>query len=161
MRLLFVLEVIILKTLHHLQMRGFEGKDIKEFAENFNRSMEWVLDFSQKFDEPVVDLQNLRGYVIFRNTEKVAENYRDQLDLYNLRVTCGQCDKFRRTKYSWGECDYCNGELRMADECCDRFFTEWQNGECWLKKGEEKKYEEAINEFRSKSLCDGKRPDAI
>lgn len=132
-----------MKTIKRTQMNSFEGATLKEFTDNFNKSMEWVSRFSGEYKEPVVDIANLRGYVIYTEVARIPENYRDMLDLACLRVSCGQCKHFNSTKYNWGECPYCRGELRKDDECCDTFFKHWEDDDCWLTEGEEE-YKDAI-----------------
>lgn len=135
-----------MKTIRRTQMKSFEGKTLDEFTDNFNRGMEWVARFSGEYDKPVVDIATLRAYVIFTEIARIPENYRDRLDLANMRVSCGQCKHFESTKYNWGVCPYCVGELRKNDECCDSFFKSWEDGECWLTEGEET-YGEAIDKI--------------
>ena len=148
-----------MKTIRRTQMEGFDAPSITELAFKFNSVMEWVAKNSSSHKEPVVDMQALRGYVIYEIVDRVPEGYRDQLELNGMKVTCGECEKFKPTKFSYGACDYCRGDLRKADDACDRFFKEWEAGDCWLKEGEGA-YGEAIHEFRCQSICYGKRPDA-
>lgn len=135
-----------MKTVKRTQMKGFEGGTLAEFVNDFNRKMEWVAKFASIEEERDIDLANLRGYVIYTEVVQIPENYRDRLDLANLRVSCGQCKHFNPTRYSWGECPYCKGDLRKADECCERFFNHWEEGDCWLTNGEEE-YEYAIKQI--------------
>ena len=140
-----------MKTVHRKQMETFEGATLKELEIDFNRKMEWVSRYSEKYAEPVIDIQNLRGYVIYEETQKIAEGYRDQLELHGVRVTCGECKEFCPSKYSNGVCQYCRGNLRKNDEACDKFFKAWENGDCWMI-GEEEKYGEILDELRCTSI---------
>ena len=133
-----------MKTIRRTQMLSFEGENLPEFEKRFNAAMEKVGKIGS-YKEPVVDISTLRGYVIYEEVIKVPEGIKDKLDLANMRVCCGQCKHFTSTEYSWGKCPFCRGDLRANDEPCDKFFRAWESGSCWLIKGEEEQYEEAIN----------------
>ena len=144
-----------MRNIKRTQMESFEGKTLAEFEEKFNESMQWVARFSASYDKPVVDLATLRGYVIYEETARIPEGYRDQLELEGLRVKCEQCKHFQPGRLGWGSCKYCQGDLRKADEACDRFFKEWENGECWLIEGEKGVYGKVVNECRLESIRHG------
>ena len=134
-----------MKNIKRTQMKGLEGKTLSEFVDDFNRKMEWVGRFADKEEERGIDLANLRGYVIYSESARIPENYRDRLELEHIRLTCGECKHFQHIKYSWGECPYCKGDLRSNDECCDRFYDEWEkNGECWITGGDLERYEQIV-----------------
>ena len=133
-----------MKTLKRTQMQSFEGETLKELETNFNRTMEWVARISSNYGEPVIDIHELRGYVIFTEVARIPENIRDQLELAGERVTCGQCVKFQAERYSNGTCEFCRGLLRKNDEACDRLFEAWAAGDCWLAGREEEKLNERI-----------------
>lgn len=135
-----------MKTITRWTMKPFKGKDIDEFADDFNRQMGWVTRFADKFNEPVLNLDKHEGYVICTEVVRIPENCRDRLDLAGLRVSCGQCRYFTPTHHKCGECKHCRGELRQADECCEKFFMHWDQGECWLADGNEE-YIEAVREI--------------
>lgn len=133
-----------MKTLKRTQMQIFEGETMKDLEQNFNRTMEWVSKTAEKYEQPVVDIAALRGYVIYTEYVRVPESIRDQLDLAGERVTCGQCSKFQPEKYGNGSCELCRGTLRRNDECCDKLFEAWAAGDCWLAGREEEKLNERI-----------------
>lgn len=135
-----------MKTLKRTQMQSFEGQSMKELEAEFNRTMEWVSRSADKYSEPVVDINTLRGYVIFTEVVRIPENIRDQLELAGERVTCGQCSKFEPERYGNGSCPFCRGTLRKNDEACDRLFEAWAAGDCWLAGREEEKLNERIQE---------------
>lgn len=135
-----------MKTIRRTQMLSFEGDTLLDFETKFNAAMERVGKMSGTHKEPVVDISTLRGYVIYEEVVKIPEGFKDKLDLANLRVTCGQCKHFQNTEYSWGKCEYCRGDLRMADEACEKFFKRWEQGDCWLIDGEEEQYDKTLNE---------------
>ena len=134
-----------MKVVKRTHMESFEGRTLKEFSDDFNRKMEMVAQSSGSYSKLETDLSTLRGYVIYEQTAKIPENLRDRLDLEGLRVFCGQCKYFNASRYNWGECKHTQGELRKNDEACERFFYEWEHGQCWLKDGEERIYVDAIN----------------
>ena len=127
-------------------MQSFEGETLKELEQNFNRTMEWVGQTAASYQEPVVDIASLRGYVIFTETVKVPENIRDQLDLSGERVTCGQCVKFQPEKYGCGTCEFVRGNLRKGDEACMKLFKAWAEGDCWLAGREEERLNDRIQQ---------------
>ena len=134
-----------MRNIRRTQMKGFEGSTLSEFVEDFNSKMEWVSRFAEKEEERGIDLANLRGYVIYTEAARIPENYKDRLDLENVRLTCGQCKHFNRIKYSWGECPHCKGDIRVNDEACDRLFEEWErNGDCWINEGDLERYEQIV-----------------
>ena len=137
-----------MKTIRRTQMESFEGSTLSELKSRFNSVLDWVCRTSTSHEHPVIDLQTLSGYILYETVDRIPEGYRDQLDLHNKTVKCGQCEKFEPTRYNSGICAYCKGELRKADEVCDRFFDEWENGNCWLREGEEEMYGKIIDEFR-------------
>lgn len=149
-----------MKTIKRTQMKCFEGSTMTEFTDNFNYSMEWVGRFSNNYKDPVVDLANLRGYVIYEEVARIPEGYRDCLDIHNLRVNCGQCTHFCSSGKGWGTCKNCKSDIRKNDEACDMFFKAWESGECWLI-GEEEKYEKAIHELRLEGVRNGPRSKAL
>ena len=133
-----------MKTLKRTQMQTFEGETLKELEANFNRTMEWISKTAGSYQEPVVDVANLRGYVIYTETARIPENIRDQLELAGERVTCGQCRKFQRERYSDGTCEFCRGLLRKNDEACAKLFEAWAAGDCWLAGREEERLNDRI-----------------
>ena len=134
-----------MKNIKRTQMKGFEGTALDEFVEDFNRKMEWVSRFADKQEERQIDLANLRGFVIYTESARLPENYKDRLELENIRLTCGECKHFKHIKYHWGECPYCKGDLRSNDEACDRLFDEWErNGNCWINEGDVERYESIV-----------------
>lgn len=134
-----------MKNVKRSQMEIFEGSTLKELKESFNRQMEWVSRFADKEEERAIDLANLRGYVIYTESVRLPENYKDRLELENIKVTCGQCKHFNHIKYSWGECPYCKGDLRSNDEACARLFDEWErNGDCWITEGDIERMESIV-----------------
>lgn len=135
-----------MKVVKRTHMESFEGRTLKEFTDDFNRKMEMVAQASGYYSKLETDLSTLRGYVIYEDTARIPEGLRDRLELEGLRVTCGQCKFFNPTRYNWGGCKFCQGELRKADEACERFFREWERGDCWLREGEHKLYVDAIHE---------------
>ena len=139
-----------MKTIKRTHMETIEAETLKEFSERFNSAMDWV---SRKTDkkEYVIDLAHREGYIVYEETIRIPEGYRDQLELHNMKVCCGQCEHFKTTKYSWGECPHCRGDLRKSDECCSKFFKAWEDGDCWLKEGEEE-YVKIIDELGCASL---------
>ena len=141
-----------MKTLKKTQMKSFEGSTIKELEENFNATMQWVAKWD-KHAEPVIDIQALRGYVIYEEVVKIPEDMRDRCDLAGLRVCCGECKHFEAiNKYGVGECKFCKGQLRKGDECCERFFKQWELGNSYFIEGKEEEYSEIINESRLTSI---------
>lgn len=134
-----------MKTLKRTQMQAFEGRTMKELEENFNRTMGWVSRAADNYQEPVVDIANLRGYVIFTEIARIPETIRDQLELAGETVTCGQCTKFQPGQYSNGACEFCRGTLRRNDEACDKLFKAWAGGDCWLAGKEEERLNERIH----------------
>lgn len=137
-----------MKTIRRTQMEAFEGMTLQGFKEDFNRKMDALAMAGKKTDKPQIDIVNLRGSVLYEEEWKEPESLRDHFDLANLRVTCGQCEKFRPTKYSWGECEYCRGDLRKADEPCERFWKEWERGNCFLSEEERENYGEIEGKYR-------------
>lgn len=138
-------EVGNMKNIKRTQMKSFEGDTLAEFTDNFNKGMEWVGRFSSEYKEPVIDIATLRGYVIYTETARLPENYRDRLELENITLTCGECKHFNHIKYHWGSCPYCKGDLRSNDEACDRLFDEWErNGDCWINEGDIDRYEQIV-----------------
>lgn len=134
-----------MRNVKRSQMEIFEGSTLKELKENFNKSMEWVSRFADKEEERKIDLTNLRGYVIYTESVRLPENYRDRLELEHIRLTCGNCKYFEHIKYNWGACPFCKGDLRSNDECCDRFYDEWEhNGECWAVEGDTERLERIV-----------------
>lgn len=133
-----------MRTLKRTQMQSFEGTTLKELEQNFNRTMEWISKAADNYQEPVVDIQTLRGYVIFTETARIPENIRDQLELAGETVTCGQCKKFERERYNNGTCPFCRGLLRTSDEACDKLIEAWAAGDCWLAGREGDKLNELI-----------------
>ena len=134
-----------MKDIKRTQMKSFEGTTLDEFTDNFNRGMEWVARWSAQYKDPVIDITTLRGYVIYEERVRLPENYRDRLDLENIRLTCGNCKNFEHIKFSWGACPYCKGDLRANDEVCDRFYDEWEkNNDCWLTGGDVERYEQIV-----------------
>lgn len=136
-----------MKTLKRTQMQTFEGETLKDLEREFNRTMEWVARSSDKYEEPVVDIQALRGYVIFTEIVRVPESIRDQLELSGERVTCGQCSKFVPERYGNGTCEFCRGLLRKNDEACGKLFEAWAAGDCWLAGREGEELNERINKL--------------
>lgn len=138
-------EVGKMKNIKRTQMKSFEGQTLAEFTDNFNKGMEWVARWSAEYKDPVVDIATLRAYVIYEERVRLPENYKDRLELENVRLTCGECKHFQHIKYHWGCCPYCKGDLRSNDEACDRLFIEWeQNGDCWIKEGDVERYEQIV-----------------
>lgn len=133
-----------MKTFKRTQMQSFEGRTMKELEESFNRTMGWVAKTADNYQEPVVDIANLRGYVIFTEVARIPESIRDQLDLAGERVTCGDCLRFRPEKYGNGSCEFCRGTLRRNDEACEKLFEAWAAGECWLSGKEEERLNDRI-----------------
>ena len=133
-----------MKTLKRTQMQSFEGETLKDLEREFNRTMEWVARSADNYQEPVVDIQALRGYVIFTEIARIPESIRDQLELAGERVTCGQCVKFQPEKYSNGTCEFCRGLLRRNDEACGKLFEAWAAGDCWLAGREEERLNDRI-----------------
>lgn len=127
-----------MKTIRKTQMESFEAETLKDFTARFNTAMAWVGRVAEKYNEPVVNLEMLRGFVIYTVIERIPEGIQDILDLENERLSCAQCRHFERTYRNNGLCKKgcCRGELRAADEPCGRFFKSWENGECWLREGE-------------------------
>lgn len=142
-----------MKTLKRSQMKGFEGSSLQELIDDYNRKMEWIGIQGAKHSDPVIDIQTLRGFVIYEEVVKIPECKRDQLDLAGLRACCGDCKQFVPTRYGAGNCCYCRGELRKGDECCMKFFDAWDHGDCWLSEGKEDEYREVINEPGLASIC--------
>ena len=136
-----------MKTLKRTQMQTCEGETLKDLEREFNRTMEWVARSSDKYEEPVVDIQALRGYVIFTEIVRVPESIRDQLELSGERVTCGQCSKFVPERYGNGTCEFCRGLLRKNDEACGKLFEAWAAGDCWLAGREGEELNERINKL--------------
>ena len=134
-----------MKTFKRTQMRSFEGSTIRELEENFNRTMEWVATW-HKHSEPVVDIQTLRGYVIYEEMVRIPEDMRDRCDLAGLRVCCEDCKHFEHIKYGGGTCQFCKGNLRKGDECCQKFFKAWESGNSWFVEGKEEEYSAVIDE---------------
>lgn len=134
-----------MKTLKRTQMQSFEGQTMKDLEREFNQKMEWVSRAASNYQDPVVDIQTLRGYVIFTETVRIPENLRDELELAGERISCGQCVKFQPERYSNGTCQFCRGLLRKNDEACDKLFEAWAAGDCWLAGREEEKLHERIN----------------
>lgn len=126
-----------MKTIKKTQMQSFEGETLQDLERNFNRTMEWVARSASSYKDPVVDIQALRGYVIFEEVARIPESIRDQLELAGERVTCGECKQFQHEKYSNGTCEFCRGLLRKNDEACDRLFKAWADGDCWILGREE------------------------
>lgn len=142
-----------MKNIKRTQMRSFEGDTLTEFTDNFNKGMEWVSRFSAEYKEPVIDIATLRGYVIYTETARLPENYRDRLELENITLTCGECKHFQHIKYHWGSCPYCKGDLRSNDEACDRLFDEWErNGDCWINEGDIDRYEQIVKTTNLESV---------
>ena len=142
-----------MKTIKRTQMRGFEGKTLQELVDDFNRGMEWVSRTSASMSEPVVDIEHLRAFVIYEQVDSVPESIRDVLDLAGLSATCGICKQFRSIGGKFGRCQFCKGgDLRQADEACERFFRAWEHGECWIVPGEEGDYVQAVDEYKRESL---------
>lgn len=136
-------------------MKSFEGKTLAEFNQAFDDTMGWVARFSSSYDDPIIDLALLRGCVIYTETARIPEGYRDKLELEGMKIRCEQCSKFESGIKGWGSCPYCQGDLRRNDEACDRFFKEWEYGDCWLKEGEEGVYGKIVNELRLESVRRG------
>ena len=148
-----------MKTIRRTQMQAFEASNLSEFADRFNSVLDWVGRTAVSYKEPVVDMNALRGYVMYETVERLAEGYRDALELNNQSVTCGQCKHFTPIRYSYGACPYCKGDLRKADEACEKMFKAWENGDCWLNEGEEEQYGKALDELRCTSIRYVKRAD--
>lgn len=137
-----------MKTVRRTQMEVFEGVDLDELKRDFNSKMDRLARYGAKTQAPQIDLPNLRGCVLYEEEWKEPQTLRDFFDFYGERVTCGQCSEFCPTRYSWGECQYCRGDLRKADDPCERFWKMWENGDCLLDEKERKNYREIENEFR-------------
>lgn len=135
-----------MKTFKRTQMQSFEGETLKDLEQNFNRIMEWVGKTGASYQEPVVDIATLRGYVIYTEVARVPENIRDQLELAGEKVTCGQCAKFQPEKYGTGTCQFCRGGLRENDEACMNLFKAWAAGDCWLAGREEERLNDRIQQ---------------
>lgn len=127
-----------MKTIRKTQMESFEADCLQEFTAKFNASMAWVGRVADKYNDPVINLEMLRGFVVFTTVEKIPEGIRDILDLENERVSCSQCMHYEQTYKNNGECrkGCCRGALRANDEACGRFFKAWENGDCWLNERE-------------------------
>lgn len=142
-------------------MEVFEGMTLEGFKEDFNRKMDMLAMSDKKVGAPDIDISALRGCVLYEETWRQPESLRDHFDLANMRVTCGQCKEFRSTKYSWGECNYCRGDLRKADEPCERFWKEWERGNCFLEEKERETYYEVEDKFRRTRLRCVQGRDAV
>lgn len=134
-----------MKTVKRIHMEGFSGQTVEEFADGFNSIMNLVAK-GERLIEYKTDLATLRGFATLEETIRIPETYKDRFDLVGVRINCWQCKHFTPSKYNCGTCAHCRGELRRNDEVCDRFFHEWESGNCWLADGEEEKYVHVINE---------------
>lgn len=137
-----------MKTIRRTQMEAFSGATLSSFKEDFNRKMDALARKGIVVKEPVINFEAHEGYALYEETWREPESLRDHFDLSPLRVTCGQCKHFEPTKYSWGQCKFCKGELRKADEPCDTFWKEWERGNCFLSEEEREVYEEIESKYR-------------
>lgn len=141
-----------MKTIRKTQMESFEAETLSDFTAKFNAAMAWVCRVAEKYNEPVVNLEMLRGFVVYQIIECIPEGIQDILDLEHERICCSQCDYYEQTYKNNGHCrkGCCRGDLRAADEACGRFFKAWENGDCWLK--EEEGYDDIEDKFRKTVL---------
>ena len=147
-----------MKTIRRTQMESFEGSTLTELKSRFNSVLDYVCRVSTSHEHPIVDLQTLSGYILYETVDRIPEGYKDQLELHNQMVRCAECKKFEPSKYGAGYCPFVKGELRKADEACDRFFSAWEDGDCWLLEGGDR-YGKIINEFRCSVLCHEQRAE--
>lgn len=145
-------------TVKSIQMQTFKGSDLSELQEKFNATMRWVSN--HKYIEHVIDLPKREGYVVFEVTEKTPETLEDVLTLDGITLRCGQCEKFSPTYNKRGECEFCRGSLKNDDPVCPKFYTMWENGNCWLKKEEEEKYGDVKARLNTKTIAPSVRKKA-
>ena len=142
-----------MKTIHTTQMESFEASSLSELKEQFNSTMRWVSRTANSCEKPVVDLQSLRGYVIYETIERVPDCFKDELNIRGIKVCCPECKYYNPIDFKSGDCPYVvRGKLLSSDECCDRFFRAWESEVDWFKEGEKDKYGKAIKECGCKSL---------
>ena len=146
-----------MKTMRRTQMLGFEGASLSDFVDDFNSKMEWVARTAGHYEKPIVELDKLRGYVIYEEMVEIPEGYKDQLRLHHECITCGQCKNFRMMPNGYGDCPHVRfGKgvkgLVKFDPACDKLYSAWEDGDCWLNPGEEEKYAKILDEYRCANL---------
>lgn len=133
-----------MRRIKRTQMVSFEGSDLAKFTDDFNRKMEWVERWVGAPEKYEVDLNKLRGYVIYIENVSIPEGIRDELELNGQRVQCEMCKNFVPGYRGSGTCKYSKGDLRAHDEACDKLFLMWEHGECWVEDSLKEFYETLI-----------------